>query len=309
MTNHELPGSIFTQPWWLDIVAPNQWKDIQVTKGGEIFARMPIVQRKKRGFSIIEMPLLTHKMGPWIKQTSPKQERKHSNERKLLEKLIEKLPKVDFFSYNLDTKVQSFLPFLWNGFEQNSFTTFKFTYPFKIEEVWNGMKSSVRRDIKRAEEKLVFDGDLSAEDAYSLVKATFVRQNIKPPYSKNILQQIYKEASLRDRISVFGARDEKGQLVASQIYIHDDDCTYYLSGGIDSESDIPGLASFLIWEGIKIAHSKKNSFDFEGSSIKSIENFFSSFGPEIFHYHRVSYVSKRYAPVHFTQKLLKRLKK
>ena len=308
MKDHELPGSIFTQPWWLDIVAPKQWEDIQIKKGEEIFARMPIVKIKRKGFNMIEMPILTHKMGPWIKETSPKQERRHSNERKLLQELIDELPEVDYFSYNLDTNIQNFLPFVWKGFEQSSLSTFKFEFPFQLEELWKGMKSSVRRGIKRAKEELSLDSQLSISEAYELIEKTFTRQNIRPPFSENILERIFQEANSRNRISIIGARDKQNKLVASQVYIHDDDCTYYIAGGIDSDSNVAGLASYLIWEGINIAHSKNNSFDFEGSSIQSIENFFSTFGAKHCHYHRIYSVSKRFAPFYYGKKLIQRLK-
>ena len=55
------------QPWWLDIVAKNRWYDIEIKKGFDLKARWPIVP-KKYGFTYIEMPVLTQKLGPWIKK-------------------------------------------------------------------------------------------------------------------------------------------------------------------------------------------------------------------------------------------------
>ncbi len=48
MEPHELPGNIFMQPWWLDIVAPQKWKDIRVEKGN--FCKMAYCSKKNKGF-------------------------------------------------------------------------------------------------------------------------------------------------------------------------------------------------------------------------------------------------------------------
>ncbi len=308
MAPHELPGNIFMQSWWLDIVAPDRWEDIRIEKGGEIFARWPIVKKKEKGFIFIQMPVLTQKLGPWIKQTSSKIETIHSTERSMLEKLIGRLPEFDKLTYNLNEDVINYLPFTWEGFTQHSLTTFRFEYPFDTEKVWKKLKSSVRRDIRRAEEQLEIYDDIGVEELYDMVFKTFKRQGLRPPYSKQILTGLCKEALARKRASILGAKDKSGRLHAAQLFIHDDDATYYLAGGFDPESEIPGAVSLVLWNGIKEANRRDNTFDFEGSSIKSIERYFSSFGAKQVYFHNIQAVSKRFAPIYYGKKLLKRIK-
>ncbi|WP_428235936.1 GNAT family N-acetyltransferase [Gracilimonas sp.] len=308
MTPHELPGNIFMQPWWLDIVAPNQWEDIRIEKGGEIYARWPVVKRKEKGFTFVQMPVLTQKLGPWIKQTSPKIETVHSTERSMLEKLIEKLPHFDKLTYNLSEDIVNYLPFIWNGFTQHSLTTFRFEYPFDTDKTWKRLKSSVRRDIRRAEEELEVSKNIKAGELYDMVVKTFDRQGLKPSYSKEVITELVKQASARERASIFGAKDSEGKLHAAQLFIHDDDATYYLAGGFEPDSDVPGAVSLVLWNGIKEANNRENAFDFEGSSIKSIERYFSSFGAKQVYFHNIQAVSKRFAPFYYGKKLLKRIK-
>ena len=67
LTNAQVFGSIFCQPWWLDAVAPDRWDAAQVFDRGELQARMPyVLQRNRLGFRIISMPPLTQALGPWI---------------------------------------------------------------------------------------------------------------------------------------------------------------------------------------------------------------------------------------------------
>lgn len=39
----EYVNSVFEQPWWLDTVAPNSWKEILIEEAGEVIARWPLV--------------------------------------------------------------------------------------------------------------------------------------------------------------------------------------------------------------------------------------------------------------------------
>lgn len=44
-------NSVFEQPWWLDIVAPGNWKEIIINdeKTGEVLARFAYVTDGKKG--------------------------------------------------------------------------------------------------------------------------------------------------------------------------------------------------------------------------------------------------------------------
>ena len=308
MEPHELPGNIFMQPWWLDTVATDCWKDIRVEKGGQIFARWPIIRKKEKGFTFITMPVLTQKLGPWIQESGGKQESLHRNERSLLQELISKLPKFDKFVYNLNEDITNYLPFVWAGFTQQSLTSFRFIYPFKSEEVWSELRSSVRRLIKRADESLTVDTNVSVKELFTMISLTFERQAKKTPYSEQLLQKLCKEAFNRKRATILGARDSDGKLHAAHLFIHDDETTYYLAGGFDADSEIPGAVNLILWNGIKEAEKRNNSFDFEGSSIESIEYFFSSFGAKPIHFHNIQGVSMRFAPIYYGKQLLKKLK-
>ena len=57
-------NSVFEQPWWLDAVAPNAWRELTVKEEGVIIARWPIVEIK----NIIGMPKLTQTLGFWLSE-------------------------------------------------------------------------------------------------------------------------------------------------------------------------------------------------------------------------------------------------
>jgi hypothetical protein len=54
---------------------------------------------------------------------------------------------------------------------------------------------------------------------------------------------------------------------------------YYLAGGVDPS--LPGsVARLLIWEGIRRSALSSHWFDFEGSSLPTVESVFREFGGE-----------------------------
>lgn len=294
---HSLPGTIFMQPWWLDIVAKNRWYDIEIKKGFDLKARWPIVLKKKYGFTYIEMPVLTQKLGPWIKKEGDKQETIHSNERSILLELISNLPKFDRLSYNIDESIVSYLPFIWTGFKQKSVTSYRLDKPINPDKVWENLKSSVRRNLRRAQETCEITNNITTRELYDLIEITFNRKKHRLRYSFEMLNELADKAKEENRANIIGVKNRNKELIAAQLFIHDDEVTYYLAGGFDNEKVEAGAVSLGMLEGIKLAVKYDNSFDFEGSSIEGIERFFSSFGSYPMHFHNIQKVSNRYFPI------------
>lgn len=60
-------NSIFEQPWWMDIVSGNSWKEIVVrNKNGDCIGRLPHVYLKQHFMHVCTVPPLTQQIGPWI---------------------------------------------------------------------------------------------------------------------------------------------------------------------------------------------------------------------------------------------------
>lgn len=302
MSPHTEPGSIFMQPWWLDIVAPGQWTFIDIEKGGDLKARWPIVQKSVKGLKLIEMPTLTQTLGPWIKQESDKQESIHSNERKLLKKLIEQLPDHDKMVVNLDLSVQNHLPFKWAGFEQTSMATYHISGNKDEDTAWKELKGSVRTGVKKAKSELNIVEHSESVQLYDMISKTFARQNLSVPYSKKLIEKLVFACLERNRCRIISAATENGQPAITGMFLFDDDRTYYLCSGFDDNLNINGAVNFFVWEGIKESLNRGVTFDFEGSSIESIERFFSSFGAEQKHFHNIRSISQRYFPVEVYKK-------
>jgi len=72
---------LFSQAWWLDVVAGEAWDVALVTKGEEIVASMPYVVKQQYGMKFISQPSLTQTQGPWLRQTNAKYAKRLSREK------------------------------------------------------------------------------------------------------------------------------------------------------------------------------------------------------------------------------------
>lgn len=283
-------NSIFEQPWWLDIVSGNSWKEIVVNnKNGDCIGRLPYVYIKRHCINVCTVPLLTQQVGPWISTNSNmKRIAKLKHIKKVSEELIEKLAHCKNVDLYFHRKYEYVLPFIWAGYSVEP----KFSYVLddlnNLDSIKSGMESKVRNLIKNAQKSIVVKEDISDEDLLRLLEATFEKQGRKLPLDKNVVVRIVRESISRNSGKVFCAENiSDGKAVAMAFFVYDKNTCYYLLGGKDYTLDIPGCQELLLWHGIKFAATVSTEFDFEGSMIPGIESFFRGFGGKPCIYFRV----------------------
>jgi hypothetical protein len=269
---------IFQEPWWLDAVAEGAWRSLEVVRGGLIFARMPIVFRRKFGFRVISHPPLTPTLGPWIRASTASAPKRMAMEKDLFDELINQLPAWDYFIANFHHQITNWLPFYWRGFNQTTRYTYILNNVSNLDEVWKGLQNNVRGDIRKARRELAVRTDLSVDHVINVVELTFLRQGRKLPFSRNLVQRIDTACAVRDARRMFFAEDSKGRLHAAVYIVLGKGYAYYLLGGADPRLRTSGAQSLLLWEAIQFASEMGLKFDFEGSNIESIERVFRGYG-------------------------------
>ncbi len=272
-------NTIFSQPFWLDAVAPNQWDVIEIKKGGQLQARLPYVwQERHFGLRMITMPQLTQTLGPWLAPHQAKYTNQLSRQHNLLQQLIEQLPVFDYFSQNFHYSIINWLPFYWHGFNQTTRYTYVIEKLNDLDVVWQEMRENIRREIRKAENQLVLRSDLSLDHFLDLNELTFQRQNMAVPYTREFVNRLDQACQRNNCRKIFFAEDAQGHLHAAVYIVWDSKSAYYLMGGADPDLRNSGATSFLMWEAIQFAATVTETFDFEGSIHRSIERFFRAFG-------------------------------
>lgn len=273
---------LFSQPWWLDVTAGDNWRVALVQKGDTVAAAMPYTVKKRYGFVVLSQPKLTQTLGPWISKTNAKYAKCLAREKDLMTALVEQLPDYDHFSQNWHFQRTNWLPFHWLGFRQTT------RYTYRIEQlnqkneddIWGDLQQNVRTDIKKARnrERLVVRDDLPLEVFWRLNKMVFERQNKPMPYDRAFVERLDKAAATHGCRKVLIAMDEQGRPHAGVYIVWDEQSAYYIMGGGDPALRNSGATSLCMWEAIKFASTVTSSFDFEGSMLEPVERFFRAFG-------------------------------
>jgi len=284
---------VFRQPWWLDAVAPGRWAEVSVTRGEETAARLPYVESRKLGLRYIGMPPLTQVLGPWLRPSGAKYEKRLAAEKDLMTELIDKLPPHDRFSQNFHFSVTNWLPFYWRGFTQTTRYTYRLEDLSDEDALWAGVAENVRRAVRKAKKSLATRDDLDIESFIRLNDLTFKRQGLEPPYSGDLVRRLDAACAQRGARRIIAAEEASGRIHAAIYVVWDGDSAYNLMLGSDPEVRGSGASTLVMWEAIRFASTVTRAFDFEGSMIESVERSFRSFGARQVPYFHVERMSRR----------------
>lgn len=284
-------GSIFSQPWWLDAVAPGSWGEVVVEKGGHVYARLPYVIKRKYGLTMLTMPMLTQTLGPWLRPYPGKYANRLSEEKQLMTELIEQLPRFDLFRQNFHYSITNWLPFYWKGFQQTTRYTYVIDDLTNFDAIFEEFAQSKRKNIRKASNLVTVKHDLPAKDFYDNHVLTLSKQSEKILYSFDLFERIYYSAYKHQAGKTFYCVDNDNNIHAAIFVVWNEYSAYYLISTIDPDFRNSGSATLLIWEAIQYLAGKTQRFDFEGSMIEGVENSFRSFGARQIPYFQISKTS------------------
>ena len=271
-------NSIFEQPWWLDAVAPNRWKCATVEENGTIVARLPYIEKRSMGFSLIGMPECTQTLGPWTDIRATNRVKSLTKKKDLYEQLIELLPKRKNIDLVLDSSTEYYLPFRWKGFKIEPNISYRFSDLSDLDAIFKGIKDSRKTVIKNAAKSLIVTESDDVDLLIDMQKKTFSRQNRSLPISEDVIRRVDEACKAHEAKFMLVATDSGGHVHAASYFVYDNNICYYIMSGADPEYRNSGAGSLLIWEGIKKTALLSKAFDFEGSNIMDIEKNFRTFG-------------------------------
>lgn len=291
---------MYIQDWYLDLVCgKDNWNVCIVEKGAEIAGVLPYYIKKNRWFTWVAMPPLSKMHGPYISE----QYRNGKHHHQVVDELIDKLPKVDYYQQALNYDFENWLPYLWKGYSQVTL----YSYVFKnidSNRILAEMDSDCRRRIKKAEEQLELKYDLQMNEFYTLFTKTFERQNLKPPFSQAFLIAYYNELRKRKAGNLIAVTDKQGVVHSAALIICDKQAAYYLLEATDPDAPDRNAAIYMKWKALLFTKEvlQLNRFDFEGSISRRIEKIYREFGAEAEPYFVIKkYHSRMFLGLKFVQ--------
>ncbi len=286
---------LFYQPWYLDAVCgPNNWDVVIAIRDKKVVGVWPYYKKKKNLLSTITQPILTSYLGPHIidHNQTDKRSTQIGFEKKVLTELSNQLPQVSRVIVQGHPSWTNWQPLSWLGYEQTTRYTYRIDLTKSIDDLYRALSDKTRNQIKSIEKKVLIEEEEDINQIFELVAATYQRQAMSVPFSKQQLDKLHRELNNHSSYKAYTALydDEK----AAVVYNSFDSETMYLLITGQSDKKISGSVSALIWKSIVVAKELGcKVFDFEGSMIEGVESFFRSFGGEQVAYHRISKASNR----------------
>lgn len=287
---------VFSQAWWLDAVAGSDGWDVALVKKDErVIAAMPYAFTKRYGMRVIAQPALTMSLGPWLLPSEGKAGTRLAHEKKVMQSLIEQLPRFDHFTQNWHSDLTNWLPFYWNGFSQTTRYTYVLPDLTSTDALWAGFDTSTRASCKKATERYQMQvrDDLPLDTFIKLHQMTLNRRGISSQYSADYIRRLDAACAKHGRRKFFIVVNAEGRPCASNYIVWDDSSAYGLMNGVDPEMRNTGAATLCMWEVLKFASTVTRKFDFFGSMNETIEPFVRSFGAHQVPYFTISKTPSR----------------
>jgi hypothetical protein len=151
-----------------------------------------------------------------------------------------------------------------------------------------------RRQIRTGYESgvRIFPTD-DLELIYRMTESSIERAGRPPLFEREEFLRLFSAMNSRNRMIAFRADHDKEGVLGTQLMIFDNHRAYNILSGIDWEKRSMHAGPMLMAHCIEWAWKKGLIFDFEGSSIETVFEFFQRFNPEVVHYPYHIYVKSR----------------
>jgi hypothetical protein len=271
--------ALFDEPYWLDAVAPGQWAAVEHRRGGILIGRLPYVVKRKYGFTSISTPLYSSWLSPWIKPSGGKARTELSHQHQVLQELEKGLPRSDRTYIAAAPEYTNLMALQWAGYRLGFGYTHRLDLKSNSEEdLWQGLRDTIRQQIKKSEKILKVTTNRTIEDFSRVLSKTFARQGMDVSGSLPALARIDGVMKKRNQCRIFSAEDGDGKIHAAVYVVFDERHAFYIAGGGDPALRQSGAHALAMWQAIRDAKGHTPTFDFLGSMIPSIELFVRGFG-------------------------------
>jgi hypothetical protein len=255
-------GLIYGYSYYLDQMA-KQW-DALVLNDYE--AVMPLTWNKKYGIAYLYQPFLTAQLGVFGNNISAN----------LLEAFLEAVPsKFRYWDFYLNHGNVFSLP-RFNLYQRSNFVL---DLNKSYADLYNGYRENIQRNIRRAEQTgCTTIKDFEVEKVIAL--AVEQMRSYTKESSDNVerFRKLYTALHSKDQAITYGILSAKKELVASCVFLFSNKRAYYILVGNHPDGRTIGASHALIDAFIKDHAGREMLLDFEGSDIRNLAFFYSSFG-------------------------------
>jgi len=277
-------GSIFSKTWYLNALQV-EYEILVIKEKTDINAGIVLAKNEINTYA---NPMLDKYLGVLFESKEGNRQKIVSKEYKYMGLFIEELKKIQSFDYYFHPSFDNWIPFSWGGFTQQTRYTYRLDLSNSIEEIESHFHTNTKRNIKNANKHHIdIRENIEFEEFYEIINKTFIRQGSKAPFNKEKIKRYIETLEAKGHFISFGAYTQDNRLISVSGVAHDSETAYLLFNGIDIENQVRGANTLLVHETIKYFQGKCKIYDFEGSMLFGVEEFYRRFGGELTPYMRI----------------------
>lgn len=255
-------GLIYAYSWYLDTMSKN-W-DALVLNDYE--AVLPLTWNKKYGVYYLYQPWFCASLGIFSGKTITEE---------LLHEFLKSIP--EKFRY-IDIYLNRKNMFSIEGFPMTVRSNYVLDLYQPYEQITAKYRTNLKRNIKKAETSaLNIRNNIPVKEVLTLAKQTL--QRISPIRDEEVEQfeQLYQKAQQYQRTESIGIY-LKDELLSSAIFFFSHNRWYYILAGNHPNVRTIGASHYLIDRFIHTHAGENCLLDFEGSDVRNLAYFYSSYG-------------------------------
>lgn len=236
---------------------------------------MPLPKKRKYGLSYIYIPPFTGQLG--IIGTDPLSQ-------ELTDRFIGAIPR-SFELADILLNEQN-APCSLPGAHSTKRTNYVLSLREPYEAICNRYSGDAKKNIRRTQAlQLSASSDVRIDMVIEMYKEAYGKKNRHISQSDfNRLAVLGAQCMDQDNGFTIGIRNTDNELVASAFFGKDEKRIYYILGAPNQQGRDSNAVHCLIDEVIKRYAGSGLAFDFEGSDIPSVAQFYRKFGPQAMEY-------------------------
>ncbi|MEL6143076.1 MAG: GNAT family N-acetyltransferase [Bacteroidota bacterium] len=262
-----------------------------VTEGEEVAGAWPYFHRHRFGgiLPTLDKPPFTLFCGPWI-SSPPKGIKPAGNlsrHHRLLTTLSQGLPNRRFIRATAPYQFTNAQPLIKQGWQIRQFYSYRLrTDVLSPAELWDNLSGRVRTDVRKP---VAAEGEIRSSNDPALFRDLYQKlarkRGVKNILSYPTFKRLFTTSLHLDRAHSWTYYLRDYGPVAAIWLPYDKKSAYLLGAAADPELLTQTKAmTHLIWHAVQWCTERKLIFDFEGSYLPGVEEYYRSFGPEVTSY-------------------------
>lgn len=288
---------VFMQDWYMDAACEHDddWRVILVKENDKIVAVFPFQYIKKKRYWYIENPFQAARAGIWVDYGNRVgNSKRESFLYNIVKRIIDCLPFYDVFNIDFYYDFKNWQCFYEHGFRQ----TTRYSYcidmgEMDVNELLKSFQQGRKGDIKRAQSRCDVNTILTPSEYYEIFCVFCEKRKIKPSYEKKQFCKLMNYCISRNSGKFYQAKNKEGKTVAAVGVIWDRTRMYNMFMTMDVENQDRGLA-LLLFTAMQDAAKEGLLFDFEGSMIPGVADYYKQFNGDKEEYYSICGYSDRY---------------